>query len=166
MSIGAVSSSFSYPNINSQNQSKPDTNKMLASSDVDGSGGLDKSEFAALGASMNKGSAGDAFSQFDLNGDGEVTAEEMRQALESTQKNVTSNNEDNTSSMLNELMSQNFQAIMGIMNSSSNSSNTDDKNNFELQSPVVNRQFSNQIQEYMKQATQGATINQSISSLI
>ena len=166
MSIDSIASSLSYNSINLQNLAKPDANKLLSSNDADGSGGLDKSEFAALGASVKEGGSGGTFSQFDLNGDGEISAEEMRKALEATQENVASNSEDNTSSMLNELMSQNFQAMRDIMDSSSHSANNDDMNNSEQQSPVVNKRISDQIQEYMKQAAQGSIVSESVSSLI
>lgn len=166
MSLDSISSSLSYNSINFQNMAKPDANKLISSSDADGSGGIDKSEFAALGASVKEGGASGTFSQFDLNGDGEISAEEMRKALEATQESETSNNEDSTSSMLNELMSQNFGIMMDIMDSSSNSSNNDEMNDSEQQSSVVNKQFSAQIQEYMKQAAQSSTISESVSSLI
>ncbi len=185
MGISGISGFSSMPMMNLQSSSQNNINDLFSSNDVDGSGGLNEEEFASFDSAMQSAmgsgagsppppppsssssssteSSEDLFSQYDLNGDGEVTADELAEALGSDSAETSSDSDSSSaSSMMNELMAQNFQAIMSMMDTATE--NSDDEAATQ-QASVFNPQYASQIQEYINQASAVSSSSAS-SSLI
>ncbi len=185
-SIGSISSGFSLQSINFQSRNQQNVADLFASSDADGSGGLNETEFASFDTSMKEAmsqsmsgsgmapppppaeeSTEDLFSKFDLDGDGEVTAAEMQAAQESFAEN-SENSDQAATDMLSELMNQSFQSLMDMMDSATElaSENQEDAQDDNSVFNQFNQQYATQIQEYMKQASYEATASTQASGLI
>ena len=135
-----------------QNALKAATEQLFISNDYDNNGTLNISEFSTLKFALAKAlgleepteeSLNKDFSNFDKNDDNELTLTEVQTGIES--KNSIILNKETTNLILTELTLDRHEALMDMVNSPSNTSNSDDNDNY-----FFNKYYSDQIKELMR----------------
>ncbi len=152
MSTESLINTLSSQTLIDQNALKATTEKLFTSNDSNSNGTLNAAEFTSFKFALAKAlgaeeptneSSNEDFINFDQNSDGELTLAEVERGIESQNSKIL--DKETTTLILAEFTLDRHDALMNMVNSSSNASNSDDNDSY-----FFNKYYGDQIKERLE----------------